>query len=694
MPKEPIQRWETQNPFSMGQTPGFVPSTKPDLQSRVNPAQYQAGPNIAEGLVNSLVQFADVSADQYVKRVNKEVAADKVVQTAKALRKEAPTSDATNAGYQAHAAIALQDQAIKQQLRLNEVAKQELTDEEWDDEVRKSYDAVDKYMVDNYEKYNSSPELQKLAGLSLREVIPQATAARQEQALKREIEGRISTATDSLINAANTGAYNALGGAEGTANHIVTMMKSLQLTPAQQDAVFIDAIENSRSPELIETSKYWKGSRRSTLYNRSGRIQSLERTLKKEAMEKDIFNTASMKYAMETDFIAGNVTDEEMRARSNAHERLTGKPLFTEGEVGSMLANRDKRIAIDTRKAQVLEDYAQGKAYAGLYKDKEIQEAATTYTENVIKNITNDSLNLPENQREQYVKTKANQALSRIADLSVRNDQLIESWKGDLHALATINVPAEITETKDLPPVAQSALLKLDAMAPITRETYIDSLDSKEQKILRGYISMRDMNVPAIQALTKSQVMARNPDPPDNKAIKKAVSTVFDKQEAWLRPDFTNAQAGYIRDKIRERVALFPEPSSDTNIKIVNEWFEKGWTVAGKTRLYGSPDKLRSLTGLHPERLETAMNGYIHANADLLAKSLAGTDLGLKDVFPETDPIKGTVTLRTKWGALPETTMPLSELKNVANKYKVKLEEEASKKYDSYDDVPWSGDSF
>lgn len=694
MPKEPIQRWETQNPFSMGQTPGFVPSTKPDLQSRVNRTQFDAGPNVAEGLVNSLVQFADVAADQYVKRVNKEVAADKVVQTARALRKEAPTTDATNAGYQAHAAIALQDQATQQQLRLNELAKQELTDEQWDEEVRKSYDIVDRYMTDNYENYNSSSELQKLAGLSLREVIPQATAARKEQALKREIEGRMSTATDALVNAANTGAYNALGGAEGMANHVATMMKSLQLTPAQQDSIFTDAIENTRSPELIEASKYWKGSRRSTLYSRSGRIQSLERTLKKEALEKDIFNTASMKYAMETDFIAGNVTDEEMRSRSLAHERLTGKPLFSEGEVSSMLTQRDKRIAAETRKAQVLEDYAQGKAYAGLYKDKEIQEAATTYTEQTIANINNDALNLPENQRDQYVKQKANQALSRIADLSVRNDMLIESWKGDLHALATINVPAEIQDTKELPPVAQSALLKLDSMAPVTRETYIDSLDSKEQKVLRGYISLRDMNVPAIQALTKSQVMARNPAPPDKKAIKKATAAIFDKQEAWLRPDFSDAQASYIRDKIRERVSLFPEPSSDTNIKIVNEWFDKSWTVAGKTRLLGSPDKLRSLTGLHPEQLETAMNGYIHANADLLERSLAGTDLTLKDVFPETDPIKGTVTLRTKWGSLPETTMPLSELKNVANKYKVKLEEEASKKYDSYDETPWSGAPF
>ena len=188
--------------------------------------------------------------------------------------------------------------------------------------------------------------------------------------------------------------------------------------------------------------------------------------------------------------------------------------------------------------------------------------------------------------------------------------------------------------------------------------------------------------------------MARNPEPPDKKAIKKATDKIFSDQEAWLRPNFTGAQAGYIRDKIRERISLFPEPSSDTNVKIVNEWFEKGWTVAGNTRLLGSPENLRSLTGLHPERLNNAMNGFIHANADVIAQSLAGTDLTIKDVFPETDPIKGTVVLRTKWGTLPQTTMPLSELKNVAGKYKVKMEEEASKKYNSYDETPWSGAPF
>lgn len=686
MEKEPKQRWEVQNPFSMGQTPGFVPETTPDLQSRVNKAQFQAGPNVAGALVNSLVAFADVAGDEYVKRVNKEVAADKVVQTAKALRKEAPTSDATRAGYQAHAAIALQDQAVKEQLRLNEVAKTDIDDEQWDKEVRNSYDTVDQYMSENYKGYKESPELQKLAGLSLREVIPQATAARQEQGLKREIEGRISTATDTLINAANTGAYKTLG-AEGMAGHVVTMMKSLQLSPSQQDAVFVDAIENTRSPELIESAKYWKGSRRSSLYDRSGRIQSLERELKKDAAEKDIFNTAQAKYAMESGFLAGEVTDQEFDLRNKAHEKTTGKPLFQESEVMSLMTNRDKALALENRKMQLLQDIGSDKAFIGQYKDKEIQEGFTEYTQKVLMGIENDALTLQDSEKDSFIQQKSTQAVSRIADLSVRHDTLIESWKGDFHALATINVPADIKDKKGLPPVAQGALLKLDAMAPITRETYIDSLDSSDQKVLRAYTSLRDMNVPEIQALDKAQVMARNPSPPDRKAIEKATKSVYDKQEAWLRPDFTGPQAGYIKDKIKERVALFPEPSSETNTKIVNEWFDKGWTIAGKTRVLGSPAKLQALTGLHPERLESAFSGLIHMNQEEIARSLNGTDLTIDDVFPETDPIKGTIVLRTKWGQLPQTTMPLSKLKEMGDKYKVKLEEAASKKYNTYDDI-------
>lgn len=688
MAKQPLQREKVENPFSMGQTPGFVPGTTPDLQNRVNKAQYQPKPNVAGALVDSLVAFAGVGADQYVKQIDKKLAKDKVVQTARALALEAPTDDATGVGLQAHALLRIQDEVHKQQTRLNALCDgKELTEEEWKKEAGDSYNAVDKYMLDNYPTYKDMPVLQQVTVNASREMMEQAVSYKNAKSKEREITGRINTATDALINAGTPTALAQLGGAEGLAKHAVTMMKSLQLTPSQVDEVFIGATLNSRSPELIEASKYFTGARRTTLYNRSGQIQALERTLAKEAASKNILVNARQKYAEEQAYLRGEMSDEEMDRRDEASIRNTGKPQWSEAERMSLMQQKDKALAKEQRKLDAIKAWSNGTIGFLDFTDKETQEAGTSYVDETIDSIRQEALKLPAEQQQEYVKQHAYKTVAAVADLSIHNSAPLKSWLNEFHALATTNVPANLDKENKLPSEAQGALLKLDAMSYATREAYLDKLDSNDAKVIRGYIGLRDMLVPEGQALSKAQVMARNPEPPDKNTINKVTEDIIDDTEAWLKPDYTDAQRAYMTQMVRERVALFPLPGSDVNKKIVKDWLDKGWTTIGNTRLLGSRERLASLTGLEPDHLRVAMEGFLLSNSEYVNKALAVQGMTIDDAFPVTDPEKGTMTIYTKWGPLPETTMPLSKLKSVADKYKHKMEQKMSEQFDNVSEV-------
>lgn len=688
MAKQPLQREKVENPFSMGQTPGFVPGATPDLQNRVNKAQYQPKPNVAGAMVDSLVAFAGVGADQYVKQIDKKVATDKVAQTARALAYEPPTDDATGAGLQAHALLRIQDEVYKQQTRLNSLCdSKELTDDEWKKEAGDSYNAVDKYMLDNYPTYKDMPVLQQVTVNASREMMEQAVNYKNAKSKEREITGRISTATDALINAGTPEALAQLGGAEGLAKHAMTMIKSLQLTPAQVDEVFTGAVLNSRSPELIEASKYFTGSRRTTLYNRSGQIQALERALTKEAASKNILVNARQKYAEEQAYLRGEMSDEEMDRRDEASIRNTGKPQWSEAERMSLMQQKDKALAKEQRKLDAIKAWSNGSIGFLDFTDKEAQEAGTSYVDQTIEGIREEALKLPAVQQQEYVKQHAYKTIATVADLSVHNSAPLKSWLNEFHALATTNVPANLDKDNKLPSEAQGALLKMDAMGYATREAYLDKLDANDAKVLRGYISLRDMLVPEGQALSKAQLMVRNPEPPDKKTINKVTDKILDDTEAWFLPDYTDAQKDYMRQQVRERVALFPIPGSDVNTKIVKDWLEKGWTTIGHTRLLGSRERLSSLTGFEPDHLRVATDAFLMANKDVINKALAAQGMTIDDAFPVTDPDKGTITINTKWGPLPETTMPLSKLKGVADKYKHEMEKKMSQKFNTFTEV-------
>jgi hypothetical protein len=149
-----MERQKVDNPFSMGPAVNR-PKYQPDLQSSVAPrASFDKGLSPGTYIADALVKFAGVAGDAYIAKTAKKVKLDKVVQTSRAVQGMIPTTDATVAGERSHALVAANTLSMKAAYRLDDFAKSNPTDEDWEKEIRREGESLDASMLDKYDNYN------------------------------------------------------------------------------------------------------------------------------------------------------------------------------------------------------------------------------------------------------------------------------------------------------------------------------------------------------------------------------------------------------------------------------------------------------------------------------------------------------------------------------------------------------------
>jgi hypothetical protein len=690
------ERTKVESPFTMGPRPDARIQYKPDLASRAKPrSQFKAEPSQAQYIVDTLIDFAGVAGNAYAKQLDKKVSADKAIQTSRAIQGLTPTDEATMAGYKAHEVVAIQNQTEKSRARLIELSKRKHTEEEWEEAIQEEYRQMDSSMAEDYSLYPENLDMQKLAFTSLREMILQVTTQREANKAGIETEERIDAATDTLIVASKTFTKEPES-IEALDKKINDTLSALKLTESQKDKVILNAIQNTKSPVLIELSKRYTGERKSSLFDRTGLIQSIERENADKALSVNAVELAKDQRRIKKSLIGDPITGEEPTMNENEvlsyidrkNKQLNGKYMST-GQIKQMLNDRDQTIIAGYRTRKILQDITNpANSDLSLYKRKDVQRSFNQLYSSSLKRIEEESLKLPEDQRTDYIAEKRQGLIAEVGDLSIKSDNLLDSWVGEFHNLATLNIPAYVAD-KDfldakielLPDFAQSAIEKLDNMTKMSQAEYIDSLDVKESKILKAFLDFKEMNIPAVQALDRAQRLALNPKAVDMKAVNKAFKEIRDDQSfLWWGDDFEESQIPYLQDEIKRKLRLDPNPESNRSIESIKTWMNNSWTNAGGIRLKGSPSQLTRFTGLHSSRLKGAIKSYIEDKESQVKPMLNNLGLTMDDVYPVTDPKRQTIQLRTvngDWLGAPE---PLSVLKPIMQRKKVEREKKLAEK--------------
>ena len=671
MPKE---RRGVVSPFRTGLDPDR-PRYQPDLASRALPrGAFQAAPNTAGLIVDSLVNFAGIAGGEYVKQTNKKLETDRIIQSARATQGLAPTNESTVAGYRAHATVNLKSQALGSQARLNEFAGQRHTDDEWEAAIQEEYKTIDANMLETYPNYEGDLELQKLSAVALREVVPKVTIQREANKLEFEIQDRISAATDALINGGKAG--------ELTLDATEQMLGALKLTESQMDKVIVDAALNSSDPNILAMTKEYKGARKTSLFERTGQLQQLERKMFDKEVSSNAIDLAVEIRGMESALIDGSMTEVQFTDRAKARNKDLNGKFMSRAQYNSAFTRRDKVLAGEFRQRKIIKAVADPTVVdMGGFKKQEVQGALTAVFENELTRVDDSTTGMDPTDAETTKLNGRHAAIARVGDMAVKSGEVLDSWVGEMNNLANMNVPASILEMdvkefkiEQLPTMAQNAIEKLDSLSPTANAKFVEALGAREGKVIRHFQNLRDMGTPLPQALAQAQRDAKNPTPRNAKVMRKAIAAVRSDQEFWWwKPDFKDNQEAYLENEIYKKLDLDPMPDSDRNMKVVNDWLQKEWTVAGGLRLKGSPSALQKSTGINVDKLKGAFDAALYVEQSRILPQLSG-GLTLDEVFPVTDVKRGTFQFTTNSGAWLGPPQPLANLRKIANNHKVKME--------------------
>jgi len=693
MAEQGLEREAVQNPFDMGPNTNFQQPAR-QMKQQINKPRdaFQSSQN-GMMIVDILQNFASTGGKMYEIHANKKIAEDKVVQTALADNYLAPTDDATVAGVRAHAAVMMQDQVMKHQLELSELAKTGIDDEAWGEAVRKKYKESSQYLMDNYRSYKKDPEMQQLLPLAFREMMPGLNAARESENLRIITEKGMNSTTDYIINQAALIRQSGVKVEPGRlAESFTAKLKALRLTSDQKDQILENAIITSKSPDLIEVAKVWNGDRKSSLFNRSAKLQTLEKQLVNEAISSQAVALSTKLSGLKQAAITGQMRIEDVMSIFDKMNKDTNGEAVSGGFVSSVWSEyyqarntentltRDKQIMSNPNVTDTME-----------IPEKRQRAALRSMYEDAMMKVDQELEGVPEAQKAAKRAELVKREQSRISDLAVIKNTVVEPFVNSLHNLATSNISFRATKDESGQPVLgnteREGIALIDAMSPTALIQHLDALGSggKEARVIRDFLAYRERGIVDPQALTQAQANFRNTPLASATAIKAGVDGVLDKFEFLWMSDIDEKQKPYITDWIRSQVALSNEPDSKANIKLVTETFKSRWTKAGDIWVNGSPAYIAKQLGCEGdlkgrasgknEWMEFMFNSYVWSETDNWKPLLANNGLKESDVFPEVDPRKGTIRVVGRSSAFNANiylTPPvaLSSIKKIAAKKK------------------------
>lgn len=663
MAEKKLEREAVANPFDMGPNTNFQQPGRLMEQQTIRPKSAFQKSQQGLQIVDALVNFAEVGGGIYSTEMSKKIAEDKIVQSALASTGAAPTDDATVAGYRAHAAVMMQDQVMRHQLELNELAKQDLTDEEWDEQLRTRYRDVDEYIGKNYTTYDKDKEMQKLLPLAFREMMPQLNSVRQSEQIKRMVEKGKNSITDYIIQQAKLMKDNGVSmKPEVLADTFDYKFKALRLASKEKDDIIEDVVLTSRSFELIEAAKVWKGDRKTSLFDRSGKLQQLEKKLINEALSTEAVAMTTKLMAIKQGIISGEILISDGMAMLDKMNKATNGEAVSSGFISGIWTDYYQARAAEAELTRAKEILSNPDAIdPGDLKDKTKKAAYRSIYEDELDKAAEAIKSLPEGERQMQFAVLKKQSQSRVADMAVRNNDTVVPFVNILHNLATSNVAFRADKDESGKPILgnteKEGIGLIEAMSPIALVQHLDALQGygKEARAIRDFMAYRDRGMTDPQALAQAQANFRNPVVASAKQIKAGVDEVRDNLEFLWTPNFEDKQVPYLEEQIRNQIALSSEPDSESNINLVTEYFKKGWTQVGKLWIKGSQKYLAQQLGVEGSMkgraaggngwIKDAFDAYTWGTKDEWEPMLYGNGLENDDVFPEVDDKKGTVRI-------------------------------------------------
>jgi hypothetical protein len=697
MAEKNIEREAVQNPFDMGPNTSFQQPARQMKQMINKPRSAFQASNDGMAIVDALLNFAEVCGGIYTTQMSKKIAADKITQSAQAELKLAPTSEATVAGYRAHAATMMKDKVTQQRAKLSDLAKKGLTKEEWIEAVRKSYSEVDDYLSANYSNYHTDKEMQKLLPLAFREMMPQLNTLRESENIKIMTDKGKDAVTDQIITQSKLLNEN---GISLTPDQLSTMftnnLKALRLTTDEKDSIVENVVLLSKDRNMLEAAKQWKGDRKSNLFERSGKLQMLDKQLKdKEIVSKGVDYEVAQA-GLQSQAIQGAITKDQFISQVKLMRKQSNDTYPYRGFVQATLAKIDKQRLADADMSASMEAFMSGNTYK--LKDKKPKDLEAIYDKlsSTLGGAAIDEAKaeLPgaDDAAVQELASKKYIAKSQmLIQRSVEQGHIPKSLKNRLNQVAVINVAEEIKDQErkgggiqeKLDPSIEKELQFVNSVPVASRQAILEDMTGTNKDVIEAYWNEMKKGVSPALALDRAQRKANNPPAVKTKAINEAADKIVSNLEwgfPWLGggQDYTDNQKGLVKKYVANLLFNSFDPLGEsTQEHVENAVKSYARTGNGRVFLGMTPDKLYEMTKVDISHVDSGLDALISENMDRLKPTLDTMGIEQKDVTIMPYPEQGYFRLVDSTGALLTTKrFKFSEIGDAANRISLKRQKE------------------
>lgn len=279
--------------------------------------------------------------------MNQQVEEDKVVQMERAYNGLMPSEDATRGGARANMLIKAQLLANDEAARMKDMATRfQGSDDDWTRLMVDSRNEIQGKLFQQYPELRGDKQTMRLITNVFQEQQPQIWAARTQHKLAREqadredtFDGRVASTWDSGIDPESSGFNLQERIREGITQGLL---------PEQMHKKLVDrAISMAQGGDvtMIEALKYVTDDKGVSIYSKNPQLITAMTSGNAAWARNNVAEVTRMSFDVKEDYLAGNITDEELLERAQHINSLTGNSVFSNPELEQLMLKRAKQSA-------------------------------------------------------------------------------------------------------------------------------------------------------------------------------------------------------------------------------------------------------------------------------------------------------------------------------------------------------------
>ncbi len=618
------------------------------------------------GKIQSVMKYAGMATEHFTNVYQERVAKDALVQQSRTAQGLLPTSDATKGGYKAATALALSLEADKSEVRLTELAKQDLSDEEWEAALANENSTIKQALAEKYPHMAQDATIQEMIMRDEIAAIPKLTVQREVSRLEREKQEQDNLISEKIL-------LSAVYSDEDFGALYAGLATQMGRSEAGIEQLLVKTARESKSPELVAKIMKLTDSKGNSVADKYGDLRNQHDQNMYEEARNNAGKLADEIHYLETALRDGSMTGVQFNDYVNFRNEETSGAFMTPAKASSIKEQIEKERAADVYRQRISNAMITGSGdISGLSKAD--QQIAALHAYDLI--FKDELSKLPEADQgtsHGYMKAQLN-AVNKTAEIANRSGVYVEQWSDNAKILSRTNMDNVVVKdekgTETFTPQFQLQLNQVLGIPIDQRDAY---MSGDTAKIINAYELAMEAGASPVAAFKQAQLSTRSMRFTNTgelfEASKKIVNSAFNN---WFDADIPSSQKMMAQGKIQEHLRS-QYPNADVGSRAVRNQVEK-WAEKNTTQLedgsvlFANKTSISSQMGINENHISRAIAVSLENRRGAIEDKLSWIGGSIDSVYWDIDTKTGRASLLNEYG-IPISGSTVS-LKDIGDEFR------------------------